>query len=115
MINSANYYEEKKDRLHKISHDLAHFLDINWEATLVSEARRWEHDGHKLVTCRLSGSGGVGVLSPAILFFQLKNGIGDAHADPVEQAQHDYFLHCTSSWAGAFDWLNDGRTDLVYR
>jgi hypothetical protein len=115
MVNSANYYKEEKDRLRKISPYLAHFLDLQWEGALVSEVRRWVPDGHKKVACPLSGSGGVGVLSPVILFFQLKNGIGEGHPDPLEQAQHDHVLLCTSSEAGTFDWLNDGPSDLVYR
>ena len=107
MVNSASYYEDENDRLRIISNNLAHFLDIQWEGAFVSEARKWIPDGNIKATCPLVESGGVGALSPAILFFQLTNGIGDGHADPVEQAQHDYFLLCTSSRAGAFDWLND--------
>jgi hypothetical protein len=115
MVKSANYYKREEDRLRKISPDLAHFLNIDWKGAFVSEARRWVPTGHTKVACPLSRSGGLGVISPANLFFELKNGFGDGHADPVEQAQHDYVLLCTSSEAGAFDWLNDGPSDLVYR
>lgn len=71
--------------------------------------------GHKKVASPLSKSGGRGVLSPVSLLFELKNGIGVGQTDPVEQAQHGYFLNCTAPEAGVFDWLNDGPSDLVYR
>jgi len=108
MANAAKYYKEVSDRLCNIGPDLAHFLDIQWEAAFISAARKWVPDGNTKVTCPLSKRG---ILSPATLFFQLKKG----HADPVEQAQHDHLLLCTSPEAGAFDQLNDRPSDLVYR
>ena len=115
VADSANYYKEEKARLRKISPHLAHFLGTEWEGEFVSEDQKWIPDGHNKVTCPLSKSGGGGVLSPVSLFFELKNGIGAGQTDPVEQAQHDYVLLCTSEEAGTFDCLSDGPSDLVYR
>jgi len=112
MAKSAGYYTDERDRLRNIGPALTHFLDIQWERAFISEARKWVPDGSKMVTCPLSESG---ILSPATLLFQLRNSVGDGHADPVEQAQHDHLLLCTSPEAGAFDQLNDRPSDLVYR
>ena len=103
MADSANYYEQEKDRLCKISPHLARFLGTEWEGDFATKTQKWVPGGYNKVACPLSESGGRGVLSPVSLLFELKNGIGAGHTDPVEQAQHGYFLLCTSSEAGAFD------------
>ena len=115
MADSARYYEKEIDRLVKISPHLEYFLGTQWEGRLRTEDQSWVPNGCNRVACPLFGSGGRGVLSPVSLLFELENGIGAGHTDPVEQAEQGYFLLCTSSKEGAFDWLNDGPSDLVYR
>ena len=113
--DSAKYYEKEMDRLVVITPHLEHFLGTQWEGMFVTEDQSWIPNGCIKVVCPLFGSGGRGILSPVSLILELKNGIGTGHTDPVEQAEQDYFLLCTSPAAGVFDWLHDEPSDLVYR
>ena len=115
MTRSAQIHADEDHRLVRISPDLAHFLDIQFKGTSVSEVRHCVPDGHQKVACPMSKSGERGALSPTILVFELKNGVGDGRADPVEEAQQCCFLLCTSPEASAYTWLNDGPSDPIYR
>ena len=92
IVDSANYYPDEEDRLRKISPHLTHFLGISWLGCFSTEDKEWVPVGHIKVACPLSESGGLGVLSPVSLLFELENGIGAGHTDPVGQAQHGYLL-----------------------
>jgi len=113
MVSSANYYEQEKNgRMPHIRPYLRHFFgNMAWEQDIVTLRRQWKPDGHISVACGLFKNSG---LLPVTLIFELKNDVGAGHADPVAQAQHDYFLMSTSSQVGALDRLNDGPSDLVY-
>jgi len=96
LLNSAaaKYSEDMDMYLGAILGCMTHFLgDIRFQEEIRSDSKVWKPDGHIPVQCGLYQKGEPARQCMVKFFFEFaKSGI----SSPIEQAEHDYLLTCTS-------------------
>jgi hypothetical protein len=98
ISSSAQYFKHEGDRLLAIEPCLQPYLGLNFvsKKTMFSSDKHWTPDGCAPVICGLYRMGEPGYKWMTKLILEVNNGIGLGGTDPVEQAERDYILVCTS-------------------
>ena len=95
---SVRYFPNEEDRFRVIGLYLEPYLGKHFvtQGKISSPNKNWTPDGHAKVKCRLYNEGEKGYKWMTKLILEINNGVGVGNSDPVEQAQRDYVLVCTS-------------------
>jgi hypothetical protein len=112
ISSSVQYFNEEDDRLLAIEPCLQEYLG-QIRGMKYSTGRNWTLDGYAPVECGLYRQGEPGYRWMTKLILEVNNGIGLGGADPVEQAQQDYVLVCTSPNGADFGALQTKMLELT--
>ena len=98
VSSSVKYFPKERDRFRVIRPYLKRYLGEHFVAQgkILSPNKNWTPDGHANVKCGLYDEGESGYDWMTKLILEINNGFGVGNSDPVEQAQRDYVLVCTS-------------------
>ena len=90
IVDSVAFYPDEKSRTVKIQESLNVLVspELFWNSEIPYGQRTFKPDGVMRCTCEEFPGRDTG----AYEFTELKNAIGEAHSDPIHQAQCDYVL-----------------------
>ncbi len=91
IIDSVAFYPDEKSRTVKIQESLNVLVspELFWNSEIPYGQRTFKPDGVMRCTCEEFPGRDTG----AYEFTELKNAIGEAHSDPIHQAQCDYVAY----------------------
>ena len=91
IVDSVAFYVDEKARIFKIQESLNVLVspELLWNTEIPFGQRTFKPDGMMRCTCEKFPSCETG----AYEFTEVKNGIGEAHSDPIHQAQCDYVAY----------------------
>ena len=91
IIDSVAFYADEKTRISKIQETLNVLVspELFWNTEIPFGQRTFKPDGMMRCICQKFPRCDTG----AFEFTEVKNGVGEAHSDPIHQAQCDYVAY----------------------
>ena len=103
IMDSVAFYGDEDARIKKITHTLSILVspELFWKAQIQYGHRSFIPDGVMRRVCDAF----PGRDTAAYEFTEVKNGIGEAHSDPIHQAQCDYVAYYSDKAVSIFSSL----------
>jgi hypothetical protein len=111
IVDSVAFYPDEKSRISKIQESLNVLVspELFWNSEIPFGQRTFKPDGMMRCICERFPGRDTG----AYEFTEVKNGIGEAHSDPIHQAQCDYVAYYSDKAVRFFFWFSNQKLTVV--
>jgi hypothetical protein len=111
IIDSVAFYANEKDRILKIQESLDVLVspELFWNTEIPFGERSFKPDGMMRCACDSLPHCDTG----AYEFTEVKNGIGEAHSDPIHQAECDYVAYNAAKAVRVFFFFGHQKLTVV--